>query len=490
MLLPAAPASHLGAIEWPMSIPAHASMLGKAHDRLFEQREPYRKHDAIIPLSDLEVLKSGARLLDDKIAHVWTDLLDTLPEEARNEYAEAPSARQVKTAGNTHDVQPNTPPPMYTDKSIEGSSLLSKQPYLGNINQSTQPKLPKLLNNPFREAAPEAHQTVNESLSGDQEKNRKRDLDTTPGKSPARKKLKARNNGPPTPRPKKTVNMYMLWSTVERARLAKDYPGATSSGRSKQLSAIWHAMTPEEKAPWEALQHEDAERYAEQERTLKTGGNIDLNDDKELFEKLREKAEKIPRAKGVSDWVGPLDGTSAWMVPSVPTQMQNQEFSKGVASNTTTGESTKPKEAMYGANTLGLSRSQHLASPQAMKDHQSETAPSKHSESSMTAGDTEENATMTNPQAAVLPVQQVPQVSALHNRRLAGSRTKSSKKAPVVTRAPPVTLPSLSLIMNSPMTSTRPSSASLQGLLHGVKTIAEAEALLAWLKEQNTEARN
>ncbi|KAF2688502.1 hypothetical protein K458DRAFT_148739 [Lentithecium fluviatile CBS 122367] len=337
------PASCLGDLKWPVSIPEHASTLKSAHTTVFEKRGMFGEHHAIIPLKDLETLLFGSNLLDLRIGHVYANLLSNVSPQARQsfELAALPSntalqQQEMLKGGRASGLGPPRPPPILT----RGMPSILKNPHIKIFDHSAQPilspkapTLPTLESNkagnlPLSFGFPRPPGAEVAMMPMPQEASIvKHELTRSPGQSPIKKKTRSdyltpgpRLASPIPKKPKMPLNEYMIWASVERSRLKKFDPGLNSSKRVKQLAKIWENMTTDERAPFIALKQSDQERYKEQEKDLAAGGDIDSSQEREHWKDFWTKAGSIPRseaAKNAELYLPLPDDDNKWNISKV-----------------------------------------------------------------------------------------------------------------------------------------------------------------------------
>merc|ERR1719261_184491 len=92
----------------------------------------------------------------------------------------------------------------------------------------------------------------------------------------------------------------MFFSTKNRERVKKENPGISIGEISKKLGVEWKALTPEEKAPYEAMASKDKQRYKDE--------TANYTPPKTLSSPSKKKTKKDPNE--------PKRGMSSYMIYS------------------------------------------------------------------------------------------------------------------------------------------------------------------------------
>jgi hypothetical protein len=395
-------------------------MLKCAHTTVFEKRETYGEHSVIVSLKDLETLLFGSTLLDLRVNEMYKNLLSKVSPQARQSF-ELEGSRSEKTkvgdgakaTQQSQDVVKDKdvlgprrirPPSIVTGGvplMARGPSRLnafptnnlssSASPHMKIINHTAQPivpaKAPAPPTLPLREASspqeprlspapPKMLSMPSLDLIGTTLLS-KRTLIRSPGQSPKKKKAKAPGKSIVFPKststpkkPKKPLNEYMIWSSVERQRL-----GAENHISSRQLLEIWDSMTAAEKAPFIALRESDQARWWMQRKHLEDGGSIDPWMDERYWKDLWDKARAVPRSEAASnaklyvpllggqDTPG-MDADESWSKRSIyerardiakklPKDTTQDKIEDALQLQASRSKRTKPKERKSLASTRG-----------------------------------------------------------------------------------------------------------------------------------------
>ncbi|PSN70747.1 hypothetical protein BS50DRAFT_584339 [Corynespora cassiicola Philippines] len=294
-------------IDWPSSIPAHATMLKYFFDVMLKYADAHGPAGIVVHVRDVAAFSNGMALLDNKVRDVWASLVRKLPEHARDNVttqqmgvsrhvAAAEALLQLNKIGN--GLRGFQAPP----------SVATSQPTISRAVHVVQPL---------------ARGQLREPNLG----NRSKHLVTrTPGQSPEKKKTKVANKAAvsrtrkpmaPTdiiiPKKPRSNSAWGHFASVEGSRVSAQLvalwrslyeehykvppnPNHMPTGNvNKYLGAIWQNMRPEERGQWDGLRVKELQRYENRMRRYNAGDTITQLEDWEERDNIRKQAEAIPR---------------------------------------------------------------------------------------------------------------------------------------------------------------------------------------------------